>query len=102
VSDGYQVVMAEVLSLSRVFAAESGTVAGTVAGGGPSAAGGGDAVVDAALADALQVAAVTTGQLAAVIDSHAGKLRTAYERYQGAEETNTQLCRQLTKLISGA
>jgi hypothetical protein len=102
VSDGYQVVMAEVLSASRVFAAESGTVAGTVAGGGPPTADGGDAVVDNALADALRAAAMTTGQLAAVIDSHAGKLRTAYERYKDAEETNVQLCRQLTKLISGA
>jgi hypothetical protein len=37
-----------------------------------------------------------------VIDRHAGKLRTAYERYKDAEETNAQLCRQLTKLISGS
>lgn len=100
-SDGYQVVMADLLSASGVFADESRTLSEAVADGGPRAPDGGDAVINAALPDALRAAVLTTGQLAAVIDSHAQKLRTAYDRYHDAEETNTQLCQQLTKLVSG-
>jgi hypothetical protein len=97
-SDGFQVVMSEVLSASEVFGRESRTLASTVPDGGPRAVDGGDGLINAALSDALRTASLTTGQLAAVIDEHSQKLRTAYQRYRSAEETNTQLCQQLTKM----
>jgi Family of unknown function (DUF6317) len=100
-SDGYQVVMADLLSASGVFADESTALSEAVSGAGPSAPDGGDSVINSALPEALRAAVLTTSQLAAVIDSHAQKLRTAYDRYHDAEETNTQLCQQLTRLLPG-
>lgn len=99
-SDGFQVVMSDLLAASEVFETESRTLKGAVGDGGPRAADGGDGVINAALSDALRAAALTTGQLAAVIDSHSQRLRTAYDRYHAAEETNTKLCQQLIKLAS--
>lgn len=94
-------VMADLLSASGVFADESTTLSQAVSGEGPSAPDGGDAVINSALPEALRAAVVTTSQLAAVIDSHAHKLRTAYGRYHDAEETSAQLCQQLTRLLPG-
>ncbi len=99
-SDGFQVVMSELLSASGVFESESRTPKGAVPDGGPRAPDGGDGVINAALSDVLRAAGLTTGQLAAVIDSHSQKLRTAYDRYHSAEETNTQLAQQLTGLLT--
>jgi hypothetical protein len=99
-SDGFQVVMSDLLSASGVFERESATLKGAVPGGGPRAADGGDGVINAAMSDVLRAAALTTGQLAAVIDSHSQKLRTAYDRYHDAEESNTQLAQQLTSLLT--
>jgi hypothetical protein len=98
-SDGFQVVMSELLSASGVFERESGTLMGAVPGGGPQAPDGGDGVINAAMSDVLRAAALTTGQLAAVIDSHSQKLRTAYDRYHSADESSTQLAQQLTSLL---
>src|ERR1035438_1380787 len=114
-SDGFQVVMSELLSASGVFERESGTLMGAVPGGGPQAPDGGDGVINAAMSDVLRAAGLTTGQvaagidspppnertgqLAAVIDSHSQKLRTAYDRYHSADESSTQLAQQLTSLL---
>jgi len=100
-SDGFQVVMSDLLAASGVFESESRTLADAVAGGGPHAPDGGDGVINAVMSDALRAAVMTTRQLAAVVDSHSQKLRTAYDRYHGAEETNAQLGQQLIKLASG-
>jgi hypothetical protein len=97
-SDGFQVVMSEVLSASEVFGRESRILANAVSGGGPHAVDGGDGVINAALSDALRTASLTTGQLAAMIDEHSQKLHAAYQRYRSTEETNTQLGQQLIKM----
>ena len=99
-SGGFQVVMSDLLAASAVFERESATLSIAVPDGGPHAPDGGDGVINAALSDALRAAALTTGQLAAVIDSHSRRLRTAYDRYHGAEETNAKLGQQLIKLAS--
>jgi hypothetical protein len=97
-SDGFQVVMSEVLSASEVFGRESRALASAAPDGGPRAVDGGDGVINAALSDALRAASLTTRQLAAVVDEHSRKLRTAYQRYRSTEETNSQLCQQLIKM----
>jgi hypothetical protein len=97
-SDGFQVIMSEVLSASEVFGSESRALASAVSHGGPHAVDGGDGVINAALSDALRAASLTTEQLAAVIDTHSQKLHTAYDRYRSTEETNRQLCQQLISM----
>jgi Family of unknown function (DUF6317) len=97
-SDGFQVIMSEVLSASEVFGTGSRILADAVSHGGPRPVDGGGAVINAALSDALRAASLTTGQLAAVIDTHSQKLHTAYDRYRGTEETNRQLCQQLISM----
>jgi Family of unknown function (DUF6317) len=97
-SDGFQVVMSDLLSASGVFEREAGTLKSVVANGGPRAPNGGNGVINAAISNALRAASLTTGQLAAVIDEHSAKLHVAYERYHSTEETNTQLCHQLIKM----
>jgi len=45
---------------------------------------------------------MTTAQLSAVIASHGSKLDAAYKQYRDAEESSTQLCQELTRLIGGS
>jgi 3-oxoacyl-(acyl-carrier-protein) synthase len=101
VSDGYAVLMADLLAMSRTFTRESQTLSTAAGAAGVSAPDGGDATVNAALAAALQAARLTTGQLSAVIAGHGTKLDGAYRQYREAEESNVQLCQQLTSLITG-
>lgn len=108
-SDGYEVVMSEVLNASRVFGQQAqaltelplpggahNTASACVPGSLPD---GGDATLNAAIGDVLQAAGMTTGQLAAVISGHATKLQACYGKYHAAEESNAQLFGQLLNLL---
>ncbi len=98
-SDGYQVLMSDLLSMAQTFHAESGTLSGAESTAGVRAPDGGDAAVTAALANAVQAAGLTTGQLGAVVGGHGDKLSTATKKYQDAEQSSTQLAQELTKLV---
>jgi Family of unknown function (DUF6317) len=102
VSDGYQVVLGDVLSMAQTFGSESRTLAGAVSAAGVSAPDGGDGTINGALSNALKSAGLATGQLAAVVESHSQKLSSAYTQYRGAEQSSTQLCQELTSLITGS
>jgi len=102
VSDGYSVVMDDVLSMAQTFTRESRTLSGAVSAAGVSAPGGGDGVINRALSDALQAAGMATSQLAAVVGSHGDKLSTAYQKYLTAEQTSARLCQELTGLVAGS
>jgi Family of unknown function (DUF6317) len=102
VSDGYSVVMDDVLSMAQAFKKESGVLSGAVSAAGVSAPDGGDGVVNSALSGALKAAGMATGQLAAVIGSHGDKLNTAYQKYLTAEQSSAQLCQELTTLVAGS
>jgi hypothetical protein len=101
--------MSEVLNASRVFGRQAQTLASLpLPGEGGNTSGacvpggipdGGDATVDAAMIEVLQAAGMTTGQLAAVISSHAGKLQACYDTYHGTEESSAQLFQRLLNLI---
>ena len=101
-SDGYSVVMDDVLSMAQAFGKESRTLSGAVSAAGVSAPDGGDGVVNSALSDALRAAGMATSQLAAVIASHGDKLNAAYGKYLTAEQTSSQLCQELTSLVAGS
>lgn len=100
-SNGFQVVMADLQSAAGVYSAESRTLAGAVPEGGPGAADGGDGAVNSAMGNALKTAGLATHQLANVIDDHSGKLRSMYQRYHGTEESLSKLIGQLTTALGG-
>lgn len=101
-SDGYQVVVSDLLSMAHTFGQESGTLSGAQGAAGVSVPDGGDGTVNSALSNVVQAAGLATGQLAAVVDSHSQKLASAYKQYQDAEQTSLQLCQELTRLIAGS
>lgn len=100
-SDGYEVILADLRAMARTFDTESRTLSAADSGVGEHAPDGGDSTVNQALSDALQAVRMTTGQLGAVVGEHGKKLDGAYQKYQGAEESSAQLCQQLTQLITG-
>jgi hypothetical protein len=110
-SDGYEVVMSEVLDASQVFSQESQTLTDLSLPGGArntssacvpgTLPDGGDATLDQAMAEVLQAAGMTTGQLAAVIGVHAKNLEACYDTYHETEESNTQLFNRLLGVMGG-
>ena len=63
-SDGYQVLMSDLLGMAQTFHTESGTISGAETAAGVRAPDAGDATVTAALANAVRVAGLATGQWA--------------------------------------
>jgi Family of unknown function (DUF6317) len=102
VSDGYSVVMDDVLSMAQTFGKESGTLSQAVGAAGVSTPDGGDGVINAALSGVLKAAGMATSQLAAVVGSHGDKLNTAYKQYLTAEQSSAKLCQELTSLVAGS
>lgn len=100
-SDGYEVVMSDLLTMAKTFGTESRTLSGAVNAARVSAPDAGGGTINTALSTALQTAGMATGQLGAVVESHSQKLNSAYQQYKGAEQSSTQLCEELTRLISG-
>ncbi|HSZ40295.1 MAG TPA: DUF6317 family protein [Trebonia sp.] len=101
-SDGYKVLMADVQDMASTFDSEAGTLSCSEVISGVRVPDGGDSVINSALSAAVQAAEMATTQLAAVIAAHGSKLDAAYNQYRTAEESSTQLCQQLTKLIGGS
>lgn len=91
--------MTDLLSMARTFDTESRSITATDNAGPQSVPNGGNATVTSALNGALQAAELTTKQFAAVVANHGSKLNGAYKTYRDTEESNTQLCQQLTKLM---
>jgi hypothetical protein len=102
VSDGYQVLLDDLLGMAQAFGKESRTLSGAVSAAGVSDPDGGDGTVNAALSNALKSAGMATGQLGAVVGSHGDKLSGAYQKSQGAEQSSARLCQELTSLINGS
>ncbi len=101
-SDGYQVLLGDLLGMAQAFGNESRTLSGAVSAAGVSDPDAGDGTANRALSNALKSAGMATGQLGAVVGSHGDKLTTAYRKYQDAEQSSAQLCQDLTSLISGS
>lgn len=100
-SNGYKVLMSSLLEMSKTFGKEAQELSSSTECKDLSTPDTGGSASNAALSDALQAATLTTGQLSAVIAGHGTKLRAACQKYQDTEESNTQLCHDLTKLITG-
>jgi hypothetical protein len=99
-SDGYQVLMGDLLGMAQTFHAESSTISGAESAAGVSAPDGGGGTITVALANAVRAAGLATGQLGAVVSGHGDKLSSAEKKYQDAERSSAQLVQELTRLIS--
>lgn len=100
-SGGYEVEMAQLQAMARTFGKESQAISAANNAGPQSTPDGGTATVTSALAGALQAAEFATRQLSAVVAGHGTKLNAAYQAYHDVEESNAQLCQQLTDLMAG-
>lgn len=100
-SGGFQALLPELLTVSGVFERESRLLSDVLPHGGPEAPDGGDGVINAALSDALQTAALTTGQYAAVVGSLGQKLRSAHDHYQAADDASARRARQIADPAAG-
>jgi len=101
-SGWYAVVMGDVQDMARTFDAEANALSRSGDITGLSVPDGGDSVINSALSAAVEAAKMTTAQFSAVIASHGSKLDAAYKQYRDAEESSTQLCQELTRLIGGS
>lgn len=100
-SGGYEVIMDDLQSMSRVFEREARTLTG-LTDKCQAMPDGGDGTVDSALSTAVQTATTLINQLAGAVQSHGQKLASAEQRYRGAEETNSELIGHLTSLVNGS
>ena len=94
-SGGFQVVMQDLLALSRTFDAESGTCRSIMPDEGPACPDAGDGAVNGMMQAVTEAVGLAHVQLASVMALHASKLQAAHGRYQDAEMTNTQLASKI-------
>lgn len=94
-SDGFQVVMSDLLSASTTFRKQSRTLEAIMPGDGPVCPDGGDAVIDGAMRLLAQAIGVARSRAAAALDGHAEKLVQAHANYARTEESLTELSRQI-------
>jgi hypothetical protein len=99
---GFRAVLPELLGVSGVFERESRMLSDVVPGAGPQVPDGGDGLINAALADAVRAAALTTGQYAAVVGGFGQKLRTAHDQYEAADHASAGRARSVIGLLPGA
>ena len=94
-SNGFQVVMSDLLAASATFHTESATLEAIMPDSGPPCPDGGSAAIDQNLQVVAQMIGTLHHQAAAVIDSDAQKLKTAHDQYAKTEESLTQLASQI-------
>jgi hypothetical protein len=95
-SDGFQVVMADLLAASATFHTESAAFEAIMPDGGPPCPDGGDGAFNQNLQVVTEMIGTLHHQAAAVMDSDSTKLKSAHDRYANTEESLTQLCNQIS------
>lgn len=100
-SGGYEVIMDDLQSMSRVFERDAHTLTG-LTDKCLAIPDGGDGTIDSALSTAVQTATTLINQLAGAVQSHGQKLAAAEQQYRKAEESNSELIRHLISLVNGS
>jgi hypothetical protein len=95
-SDGFQVVLSDLLAASTTFATEAGTYQAIIPAGGPACPDGGDDAFNQSLQAAVEMIGALHLQAAGVIETDSTKLRQAHDNYVNTEESLTQLCHQIS------
>lgn len=95
-SDGFQVVLSDLLAAATKFGTEAATYQALIPADGPACPDGGDAAVNQGLQAAVQLISALHLAAAGVIADDSAKLRQAHGRYANTEESLTQLCNQIS------
>jgi Family of unknown function (DUF6317) len=95
VSGGFQVVMQDLVALSRTFDTEAATCRAMMPDEGPACPDAGDGAVNGMMQAVTEAVGLAHVQLASVMALHASKLQAAHDRYQDAEMSNVQLAARI-------
>jgi hypothetical protein len=95
-SDGFQVVLSDLLAAATTFGTEAGTYQALIPADGPACPDGGDAAVNQGLQAAVQLIGALHLAAVGAIAADSAKLRQAHGRYANTEESLTQLCNQIS------
>jgi hypothetical protein len=95
VSGGFQVIMQDLLDLSRTFDTESGTCRAIMPDEGPACPDAGDGAVNGMMQAVTEAVGLAHVQLASIMALHASKLQKAHDRYHDIEMTNVQLASKI-------
>ena len=92
---GFQVIMHDLLDLSRTFHTEAGTCRAIMPDEGPACPDAGDGAVNGMMQAVTETVGLAHVQLASIMALHGSKLQAAHDRYQDAEMSNTQLASKI-------
>jgi hypothetical protein len=95
-SDGFQVVMQDLLALSSTFRTEAETCKAIMPADGPTCPDGGDGALNGMMRSVTEALGLAHLQLSGAMDLHAGKLQAAHGRYGDTEMSLAQLARNVT------
>ena len=95
-SDGFQVVMSDLLDASATFGTEAATYKAIMPTDGPACPDGGDGAFNQSLQVVVQLIGAMHLQAAGVMEVDSAKLRKAHDNYARTEEDLTQLCNQIS------
>lgn len=96
VSNGFQVVMADLQQAARTFETESQAFAAIMPEARPVPPDGGSSAIDQSLGAIMETIDLLHLQIAGTIKEHATKLRQAHDTYARTEESLTKLCSQIS------
>jgi hypothetical protein len=95
-SDGFQVVMADLQAASAAFHSEAKTFLAVMPNAAPALPDGGSGAFNESLSAVVNAACLLHLQIGGDIDDNGTKLQTAHDRYQHTEESLTTLSQQIS------
>jgi len=99
-SDGFQVVMSDLLDASATFGTEAATYKAIMPADGPACPDGGDGAFNQSLQAVARLIGALHLQAAGVMEADSAKLRKAHGNYAHTEESLTQLCHQISSPLT--
>ena len=95
-SDGFQVVMADLATAATTFHTEAKTFLATMPSGCPALPDGGPGAFNESLSAVVDAACLLHLQIGGDMDTNGSKLQTAHDRYAHTEESLTTLSQQIS------
>jgi Family of unknown function (DUF6317) len=93
---GYQVVMQDLLGLSRTFRTEAASCKAVMPEGGPVGPDGGDGAVNGMLHAVTGLIGLAHLQVAGAMEQHADRLQASHDLYAKTETDLTRVAKDLT------
>lgn len=95
-TDGFKVLMSDLLKAADVFQQQSGVLSRVMPGDGPVVPDGGASDINQAMQAAAQLLGTKNAQLAAAISQHGTLLQDAHAKYANSESDLANLAYQIT------